>query len=156
MKEVQFIPVELEAVPNPTPQKFAVRYSHHRRFLWYFKRCICSCYQQCFNCCRLWTTRVKNHGSFFSGSATAHNFTKWRFFQTDRKSIVSFYFSLKFLIARFQKPIDSITYEERETIKHICYGILYGMGKKKLGEDLKVSPERAEQIMQDFMKTFPG
>lgn len=38
----------------------------------------------------------------------------------------------------------------------ICYGIIYGMGSKALSEQLLVSEDTAEQLMNDFQSTFTG
>ena len=38
----------------------------------------------------------------------------------------------------------------------ICYGIIYGMGSKSLSEQLLVSEDTAEQLMNDFQSTFTG
>jgi len=54
------------------------------------------------------------------------------------------------------KAEDSITAEERDRAKKLCYGILYGMGNKALSETLGVSSERAEMFMGEFKAKYKG
>jgi DNA polymerase theta len=50
------------------------------------------------------------------------------------------------------QSVDSVTSEERDTVKTVFYGIMYGMGPHRLGETLKAMREDAgieRQIAQD-------
>lgn len=38
----------------------------------------------------------------------------------------------------------------RQNAKHICYGIIYGMGKKALAEQLCITEEEAETFVESF------
>ena len=51
------------------------------------------------------------------------------------------------------KPLCSITSQERQSAKQICYGILYGMGPKALAEQLD-GPDVTEEEAMLFMTTF--
>lgn len=54
------------------------------------------------------------------------------------------------------KPISSITTEDRSYAKHICYGILYGMGANALAAELKISPTQAMEFIDSFKSRYPG
>ncbi|VDM65140.1 unnamed protein product [Strongylus vulgaris] len=43
----------------------------------------------------------------------------------------------------------------RETVKKLCYGIIYGMGGKTLAENIKKSVEEGNKLMQSFFQSFP-
>ncbi|GAQ91778.1 DNA polymerase I superfamily [Klebsormidium nitens] len=53
------------------------------------------------------------------------------------------------------KQVKDVTEEERQTVKRISYGILYGQGRVALSASLKVSPHEAERLMDNFLKHFP-
>ena len=53
------------------------------------------------------------------------------------------------------KDISDITVKERDEIKHICYGLLYGAGKKLLAEHLECSIEEAILKYNNFLLRFP-
>uniref|UniRef100_A0A2C9LMK3 DNA-directed DNA polymerase family A palm domain-containing protein n=1 Tax=Biomphalaria glabrata TaxID=6526 RepID=A0A2C9LMK3_BIOGL len=55
-----------------------------------------------------------------------------------------------------EKPIEEVTSEERERTKRVVYSIIYGAGKERLSEYLKVSPDVAKEIMNDFLSRFPS
>ncbi|KAK3891651.1 hypothetical protein Pcinc_004462 [Petrolisthes cinctipes] len=48
-----------------------------------------------------------------------------------------------------------VTPDERQKAKQICYGILYGMGTRALGEELGVGEEDAEAFMKGFHALYP-
>ncbi|XP_063435406.1 DNA polymerase nu-like isoform X2 [Mytilus trossulus] len=54
------------------------------------------------------------------------------------------------------KSISSITSSEREQTKRIVYSVMYGAGKEKLAEYLKISPDNAKAIMNSFLVKFPA
>ncbi|ETN74368.1 DNA-directed DNA polymerase, partial [Necator americanus] len=43
----------------------------------------------------------------------------------------------------------------RDTVKKLCYGIIYGMGCKTLSESIKKTVEEGNELMQSFFKSFP-
>ena len=47
------------------------------------------------------------------------------------------------------------SFQPRKVIKAILLGIMYGMGSKTLSENIGISEEHAEQIIADFMETYP-
>ncbi|XP_063592844.1 DNA polymerase theta-like [Penaeus indicus] len=49
-----------------------------------------------------------------------------------------------------------VTTEWRQQAKQICYGMLYGMGARALGEQLGVDENDAQTFMDRFMGRFPG
>ena len=55
-----------------------------------------------------------------------------------------------------QCPTNRVTDQQRQTAKHICYGLIYGIGAKALAEKLKVSEEEANLFMEKFKNRFPG
>lgn len=62
------------------------------------------------------------------------------------------------LIASEWFKIDMMTVKEleRNHAKQICYGLIYGMGKKTLAEALNTSEEEAELLRKKFICRFPG
>ncbi|CAH0552774.1 unnamed protein product [Brassicogethes aeneus] len=44
----------------------------------------------------------------------------------------------------------------RQKAKHICYGIIYGMGCKTLSEQLKITEDEATIFMETFKNAYPG
>ena len=53
------------------------------------------------------------------------------------------------------KTVEQVTKSERQQAKSICYGMVYGIGAKALGEQLGVTEEDAAQFMDSFMSQFP-
>lgn len=53
------------------------------------------------------------------------------------------------------KDFNEVTDEERSQAKQICYGIVYGVGSKKLSENLGVSEEEAKEFRDVFLVTYP-
>ncbi|XP_076439647.1 DNA polymerase nu-like [Babylonia areolata] len=54
------------------------------------------------------------------------------------------------------KAYEDVTHAEREQTKRVVYSILYGVGKERLAEYLKVSSTRAKDIMDSFLVSFPA
>lgn len=53
-------------------------------------------------------------------------------------------------------PEQEVTEELRQNAKGLCYGIIYGMGSKALGEQLNIAEEEAKELMSSFKTTYPG
>ncbi|KAL3276559.1 hypothetical protein HHI36_011933 [Cryptolaemus montrouzieri] len=51
---------------------------------------------------------------------------------------------------------DLVTDVLRTQTKQICYGIIYGIGSKALGEQLKIEADEAAVFMENFKNTYPG
>jgi len=49
-----------------------------------------------------------------------------------------------------------VTTEQRQWAKQVCYGLIYGMGAKALGEQLEVEEEQAAVFMDSFKNAYPG
>ena len=49
-----------------------------------------------------------------------------------------------------------VTSTQRQCTKHICYGIIYGIGARSLGEKLKIGEEEAGVFMDAFKNRFKG
>ncbi len=54
------------------------------------------------------------------------------------------------------KDPATVSPEERSHTKHICYGILYGMGPNTLAKDLDISKENAKKFIASFKARYPG
>eukprot|EP00271_Cylindrocystis_brebissonii_P017613 TRINITY_DN4641_c0_g1_i8.p1 TRINITY_DN4641_c0_g1~~TRINITY_DN4641_c0_g1_i8.p1 ORF type:complete len:354 (-),score=48.10 TRINITY_DN4641_c0_g1_i8:223-1284(-) len=54
------------------------------------------------------------------------------------------------------KAPEDVTAEERQLVKRLCYGILYGQGKQALAGVLKKDLKEAERVMQAFLGHFPS
>ncbi|KAL8561162.1 hypothetical protein ACOMHN_054533 [Nucella lapillus] len=54
------------------------------------------------------------------------------------------------------KSCGDVSHAEREQTKRVVYSILYGVGKERLAEYLKVSSTRAKDIMDSFLVSFPA
>ncbi|MDP3004380.1 MAG: DNA polymerase I, partial [Candidatus Azambacteria bacterium] len=53
-------------------------------------------------------------------------------------------------------PIDRVTPEMRFAAKELNFGIIYGMGSQSFAEAAKISGERAEQFINEYLKDFSG
>ncbi|KAK8400534.1 hypothetical protein O3P69_003295 [Scylla paramamosain] len=51
---------------------------------------------------------------------------------------------------------SEVTSEQRQQAKQVCYGIIYGMGARALGEQLQIEEEEACILMEQFKSSFPG
>jgi DNA polymerase-1 len=54
------------------------------------------------------------------------------------------------------KPLESVTSEERSQFKQVTLAILYGMSPKQVAKKLNISETAAVQIMRDFFHKFSG
>ncbi|XP_046549323.1 DNA polymerase nu-like isoform X2 [Haliotis rubra] len=54
------------------------------------------------------------------------------------------------------KSVDEVSPPEREQTKRIVYSVMYGVGKEKLADYLKVSSNDAKAIMTSFLTKFPA
>ena len=55
----------------------------------------------------------------------------------------------------YGKPIGCISTDERRQAKTICYGILYGRGKKSIAAELKWSADRVSTFLHAFKERYP-
>jgi DNA polymerase theta len=62
------------------------------------------------------------------------------------------------MIAAKWNNIDEsqVTDQQRNQTKQLCYGIIYGMGRKALAESMNVDEEKAAELSRDFHATYPG
>jgi len=78
----------------------------------------------------------------------------------DKKMIEAFAKELdihKFTAAEINNvPIDKVTPEMRFAAKELNFGIIYGMGSQSFAEAAKVSREKAEQFINEYLKDFSG
>lgn len=56
----------------------------------------------------------------------------------------------------FGIPLDKVTKEQRNTAKTTVFALLYGAGAYRIAGELKVSEQRAEEIINNFFKAYPG
>lgn len=54
------------------------------------------------------------------------------------------------------KPLDQVSGEERRQAKVINFGLLYGMGQKKLSRELGISLEDAKTMIRHYFERFPS
>lgn len=54
------------------------------------------------------------------------------------------------------KDMASVTFEDREQTKRVVYSVMYGVGKDKLAQYLKVKPDAAKSLMTSFLEQFPA
>ena len=55
-----------------------------------------------------------------------------------------------------KKPLEAVEATDRQQVKQITYGILYGIGVKALSEQLNVEEHEAMNFISTFMETYPG
>ncbi len=55
----------------------------------------------------------------------------------------------------FDKDLDAISLSERSDAKAINFGIIYGMGKYSLSEDLNISYKAAEEYISNYFAKYP-
>eukprot|EP00795_Rhopilema_esculentum_P004785 gene4785-21094_t len=55
-----------------------------------------------------------------------------------------------------QCHINEVNDQQRQSAKHICYGIIYGIGPKALAEKLHVNEDMASAFMEQFKCRFSG
>jgi DNA polymerase I-like protein with 3'-5' exonuclease and polymerase domains len=54
----------------------------------------------------------------------------------------------------YRKPLAEVTPQDRDRIKQLCYGIIYGLGNERLAENLGVRWEQANDLRQQFFTCF--
>lgn len=54
------------------------------------------------------------------------------------------------------KDLDKVTKEERRRAKTINFGLLYGMGQKKLSRELGISTDEAKEMIKKYFERFPS
>lgn len=54
------------------------------------------------------------------------------------------------------KAVQSVSDDERNSVKQLCYALLYGAGPNKVALDAGCSVQEAEQMIQNFLQTFSG
>lgn len=78
----------------------------------------------------------------------------------DKKMIEAFAKGLdihKFTAAEINNvPVGKVTPEMRFTAKELNFGIIYGMGSQSFAEAAKISKEKAEQFINEYLKDFSG
>ena len=52
-------------------------------------------------------------------------------------------------------PASEISDKQRQETKQVCYGMLYGIGSKTLGEQLGIEQEDAAQFIETFKSKYP-
>lgn len=52
------------------------------------------------------------------------------------------------------KPIETVTADERAQFKQVTLAILYGMSPKQVSKSLDITVENAKRMMQDFYRKF--
>ncbi|XP_030850352.1 DNA polymerase theta [Strongylocentrotus purpuratus] len=52
--------------------------------------------------------------------------------------------------------VDSVSAEQRQQAKQMCYGMIYGIGARALGEQLGVCEEDAAAFMESFKSQYKG
>ncbi|XP_047120493.1 DNA polymerase theta [Schistocerca piceifrons] len=53
-------------------------------------------------------------------------------------------------------PESEVTDKLRQHAKQVCYGMIYGIGSKALGEQLEVNETQAAEFMETFKRAYPG
>ena len=56
----------------------------------------------------------------------------------------------------FNKSIDEVTSNDRRIAKAVNFGIIYGISKYGLSENLKISTTEADQFIKNYLNTYPG
>nr|CAI5843934.1 unnamed protein product [Callosobruchus analis] len=60
------------------------------------------------------------------------------------------------LVSIMRQPGDDVDDRMRQHTKHLCYGIIYGMGAKALSEQQEIEEEDALAFMETFKNTYPA
>ena len=53
-------------------------------------------------------------------------------------------------------PPEEVSDKQRQEAKQVCYGMIYGIGVRALGEQLGVSDNEASQFMESFKSKYPA
>ncbi|MGL5808775.1 MAG: DNA polymerase I [Nocardioides sp.] len=56
----------------------------------------------------------------------------------------------------FEVPADEVTSAMRAKIKAMNYGLAYGLSAYGLGQQLKIAPAEARELMEEYFETFGG
>jgi len=56
----------------------------------------------------------------------------------------------------FNVALENVTPDQRRAAKTINFGILYGMGQRKLSRELGISQKEAKEIIDDYYAQFPS
>ena len=54
------------------------------------------------------------------------------------------------------KALEAVSSEERRRAKVINFGLLYGMGQKKLSRELGITPDEAKEMIKHYFERFPS
>lgn len=54
------------------------------------------------------------------------------------------------------KPVESITAQERAQFKQVTLALLYGMSPNQVAKKLNITKSQAIQMMNDFFRRFQG
>lgn len=52
------------------------------------------------------------------------------------------------------KPVETVTTDERAQFKQVTLAILYGMSPKQVAKKLNITEEAAKRTMRDFFRKF--
>jgi len=55
----------------------------------------------------------------------------------------------------FDIPYDEVNKEQRTAAKSLTFGLIYGIGPKKLSENLEITYDKARTLMDKYYRTFP-
>ena len=56
----------------------------------------------------------------------------------------------------FNVPLEAVTSDQRRSAKAINFGLIYGMGAKKLGKDIGVETKQAKTYIDAYFARYPG
>ena len=56
----------------------------------------------------------------------------------------------------FKKDIDEVTSNDRRIAKAVNFGIIYGISKYGLSDNLGIKPNEAEDFINSYLNTYPG
>lgn len=56
----------------------------------------------------------------------------------------------------YSKDISEVTQDERREAKTINFGLLYGMGQKKLSRELGIGQNEAKELIKNYFERFPS
>ena len=56
----------------------------------------------------------------------------------------------------FKKDIDEVTSNDRRIAKAVNFGIIYGISKYGLSDNLGIKPNEAEEFINSYLNTYPG
>lgn len=56
----------------------------------------------------------------------------------------------------FKKSMDEVTKNERRIAKAVNFGIIYGISKYGLSENLGISPYEASEFIENYLSAYPG